>query len=208
MKTSLERYLANPCRESSLPHWKACGIQVPENMLILHEEDFHPSLLADYIDERYFRLKHDLACIESPELPQRFSLRNASFEEFSAHIHDCYDTIRLPSDELQRFISHTVYDPALWLAVQSNETGAIIASGIGTLDRNAREGTLEWIQVSEEYRGMGLGKFVVTALLHRMKPLASFATVSGQCDNRTNPERLYRSCGFWGSDIWHILRRK
>jgi len=40
-----------------------------------------------------------------------------------------------------------------------------------------------------------------------MKNLAKFATVSGQCENLTNPEALYRRCGFKGNDVWHILRQ-
>lgn len=34
---------------------------------------------------------------------------------------------------------------------------------------------------------------------------ADFATVSGKVNNITNPERVYRKCGFEGNDIWHVL---
>jgi hypothetical protein len=34
---------------------------------------------------------------------------------------------------------------------------------------------------------------------------ADFVTVSGRVDNRTNPERLYRRCGFEGNDVWCVL---
>ena len=41
-----------------------------------------------------------------------------------------------------------------------------------------------------------------------MKGIADFATVSGKVDNETNPEALYRKCGFVGNDVWHILHKK
>ena len=66
---------------------------------------------------------------------------------------------------------------------------------------------LEWIQVSQRHRGKGLGRYVVSELLRRLKSKAGFATVSGQCNNATNPEMLYRKCGFSGNDVWHILRK-
>ena len=37
---------------------------------------------------------------------------------------------------------------------------------------------------------------------------AKFNTVYGQCNNSTNPEAMYRKCGFTGSDIWHVLRKR
>ena len=41
-----------------------------------------------------------------------------------------------------------------------------------------------------------------------MKENAEFATVSGECDNSTNPEGVYRKCGFEGSNIWHIISKQ
>ena len=37
---------------------------------------------------------------------------------------------------------------------------------------------------------------------------AKFATVSGKIRDPSDPERLYRKCGFVGTDIWHILTPK
>ena len=62
--------------------------------------------------------------------------------------------------------------------------------------------------MSEKYRGKGIGKFIVNELLQRMKDKASFVTVSGQVNNSTNPQALYRKCGFEGNDIWHIMHKK
>lgn len=87
------------------------------------------------------------------------------------------------------------------------KTYHLVGCGIADFDREAKEGILEWIQVLPEYRGKKIGKMIVNELLFRMKN-ADFATVSGKINNRTNPERLYRSCGFVGNDIWHVLTKK
>ena len=65
---------------------------------------------------------------------------------------------------------------------------------------------LEWIQVSKEHRERHLGTYIVKELLWRMKDIADFVTVSGKCNNPSNPEALYRRCGFVGTDVWHILK--
>lgn len=103
---------------------------------------------------------------------------------------------------------HSVYCPDLWLAVRDDRTGRVAASGIGELDSEIGEGVLEWIQVSDYCRKMGIGSCVVQELLLLMKKRANFATISGRCNNFTHPEALYRKCGFEGNDIWHILRKR
>ena len=109
---------------------------------------------------------------------------------------------------MSQYLLRPVYDAALWLTVKDDQTGAIAATGIAELDREIGEGVLEWIQVSKGYRGKGLGSFIVSELLWRMKDKTDFVTVSGQCNNPTNPEKLYRKCGFTGNDTWHILRER
>ena len=61
------------------------------------------------------------------------------------------------------------------------------------------------MQVLPQKRGRGLGKAIVNELLIRLKSKAKFVTVSGQIDNKTNPEALYRKCGFKGDDIWCVI---
>jgi len=202
-----EQYLTDPCAAASIPYWKAKSITIPEGMLILHGAEFDTEKYAEYVDEPYFRLKHDLQGLSAPVLPDCFSTCPATPEDFALHINKCYNGIGVSAEELRRYAERPVYHPALWLAVKADRTGEIVASGIAELDREIGEGVLEWIQVSKEYRGCGLGSFVVSELLWRMKNLAKFATVSGQCENLTNPETLYRRCGFKGNDVWHILRK-
>ena len=201
-----EEYLADPCGAASVPYWKTGAVIIPQGMVILHHREYVES--PTYADEPYFRLRHDLQDLTMPVLPRGYSLCKAAPVAFAAHINGCYDGLGVTEGELAGYTTRPVYDAALWLAVRYDRTGEIVATGIGELDRTVGEGILEWIQVSPNHRGKGLGSYLVSELLRRMKEKADFATVSGQCNNSANPERLYRRCGFVGNDIWHILRKK
>ena len=203
-----EQYRADPCKAASIPYWKAKSITVPDGMKILHQDEYDSAEYQNYIDEPYFRLIHDLKGLSKPVLPQGYSLCTAPLSEYAAHINSCYDGIGITEAELRSYTTRPVYDAALWLAVKDNQTGTIVATGIAELDREIGEGVLEWIQVSESYRGKGLGRYFVSELLWRLKGKADFVTVSGQCSNAANPEKLYRKCCFTGANVWHILRKR
>ena len=205
---SREQYLADPCKAASIPYWKAKTITIPDGMLILHQDEFIETEHQQYIDEPYFRLKHDMKDLSAPILPQGYSLCSVALHDFAAHINSCYDGIGITVEELQSYTSHPVYDETLWVAIKDTQSKEIVATGIAELDRESGEGILEWIQVSAQYRKCGLGQYIVSELLWRMRNSAKFATVSGQYHNPTKPEALYRKCGFSGNDIWHILRKK
>lgn len=177
-------------------------------MRIVHDIDFDESLLRDYYGEPYFRLIHTLHNITDFALPNSFPFCSASIDEFVEHINSCYGNLCASAEELQRYTMHPVYCQDLWIAIKDDRSGMSAASGIGELDRKVGEGVLEWIQVSNNHRGKGLGSCMVQELLRRMKSRADFVTVSGQCNNPANPEALYRKCGFVGNDIWHIMRKK
>lgn len=205
---SKEQYLSDPCRASSIPYWKAKSIEIPDGMEILHQEDNPETAYQPYIDTSYFRLRHDLHGLSAAVMPHGYMLCEATLGDYAAHINSCYTGIGITEAELRLYTTRPVYDAALWLAVKDGQTDRIVATGIAELDRDIGEGVLEWIQVSDPHRGHGLGTYIVSELLWRMKDKAQFATVSGQCQNHTNPERLYRRCGFTGSDVWHILRKR
>lgn len=183
-------------------------MEVPEQMRILHDRQFSGECLRDYVDEPYFRLHHDLKMLHSAILPDGFRLWEAAPAEYAAHINQCYLGASMTEEEIKSYFQHSVYLPELWIAVQECESQKIVATGIAELDAQVGEGILEWIQVSSTHRGRGLGTYVVTELLNRMAPKAQFATVSGQINNPSKPENLYRRCGFQGSDVWHILRKR
>jgi len=202
-----EEYLKNPCRASSLPFHKMKNMKLPENMAVVHHEDFDEEKYRDYSDERYFRLIHYLNNAEMPKLPDGFSECSAQVGEFTGHINKCYHDIRVNESQMKKYTESDVYDGELWLAVKEKNTGEIIATGIAEVDRDAGEGAIEWVQVSREYRRKGLGEYIVKHLLYLMKGKADFVTVSGKCDSLYQPEKLYRKCGFKGNDVWHILRK-
>lgn len=202
-----EQYLRDPCGNTSIPYWKAKSIVVPEGMIIVHSSAYQQEAYSSYVDERYFRLYHDLRNLTEPSLPVGFSVHKAELSVFAAHINRCYTGIGITEAELRSYTERATYNESLWLAVQDDQTGKIVATAIGELDAEVGEGVLEWIQVSKDYRGQRLGSYLVSELLWRMKDLADFATVSGQCNNPYHPERLYRKCGFTGNDVWHILRK-
>ena len=203
-----EQYLTNPCKAASIPYWKAKSITIPDSMIILHQDEYDDGENQRFVDEPYFRLIHNLKSLAEPVLPQGYSLCTATLSKYAAHICSCYDSIGITEEELRGYTLRPVYDAALWLSVKDDQTGIIVATGIAELDREIGEGMLEWIQVSKSNRGCGLGSYIVSELLWRMKDKADFVTVSGQCNNTTNPEKLYRKCGFTGNDVWHILRKR
>jgi GNAT superfamily N-acetyltransferase len=178
-------------------------------MLILREDFFHPSLLAEYADEPYFKLIHRMNGLQKPELPAGFRPIDAGAEAFSRHIRECYGGGPDASEaEFARLFSPE--NAALRVALADEKTGKIAASGIADFDAAIREGTLEWIQVSPEYRRAGLGFYTVRELLWRLASAenARFVTVSGRLNSGSNPLVLYKKCGFGDEVIWHILTKK
>lgn len=200
-----QAYLAAPCRASSIPYWKSKQVVIPDGMLILHHDDWLRTDTSACTDEPYFRLIHDLSSIDTPKLPSGYTLCAADMAAYAGHISQCSPGLRMTAAELEAYQRRAVYCADLWIAVRHDATGQIVASGIAELDREIVEGALEWIQVSSAHRGAGLGTFIVQELLRRLRDRADFVTVSGRCDHPDRPERLYRKCGFSGSDIWHIL---
>ena len=176
-------------------------------MLVIRDDVFYGYDYPEYDDTSYFKLVHDMNHSEKPVLEEGYMLVPKGPADFAEHIHECYGD-GISAEELMAYIGHPVYDPELWIAVADQGTGEIVASGIAELDTGIGEGALEWIQVSPEYRRQGLGRFVVSELLWRMKGKASFVTVSGKHDSESCPLALYEACGFGGIVIWHVLTRR
>ncbi|MBQ7358476.1 MAG: GNAT family N-acetyltransferase [Lachnospiraceae bacterium] len=202
-----EFYLENPCKASSLPFWKTNLVKIPDNMKVLLENDLQSIGVRGYFDERFFKLIHRMNDIEKPVLDNRYEMVCCEVSEYAKHIAGCYSDIGISTEALLDYQTHTVYDENLWIAVTEHGQNTIIASGIAEVDTGIKEGILEWIQVSPEYRGKGLGIFIVRELLWRMKDKADFVMVSGKVDNPTNPRDLYKACGFCGEEIWHVMRK-
>ncbi|MFQ9872751.1 MAG: GNAT family N-acetyltransferase [Oscillospiraceae bacterium] len=99
-----------------------------------------------------------------------------------------------------------VYRPCLWIMMEEKASGDCVGCAMALYDSEAREVSLEWVQVLPEYRYRQIGKAMVCRVLSSMRGTARFATVSGKLNSSCNPQALYRSCGFSGDDVWHILR--
>ena len=208
MPMDKETYLSDPCGASSLAFWKTNSIPIPDDLLILREND--PRLAAarlQYADTPYFKLIHPMNHIVRPTLPDGFRFIGPNAEAISDHIASCYVQEGLSPAQLEEYRLHPTYSPDLWLAIECEETGEIVASGIAELDTSIREGILEWIQVSPQHRRAGWGRRIVCELLSLMQDRAHFVTVSGKQDDPSDPRALYESCGFGGGVIWHILTR-
>lgn len=111
--------------------------------------------------------------------------------------------IRVSEDSVKRWMDTEVYCPELWIGAISG--GNLIGSIICDFDREVGEAVIEWLQVLPEYRSRGIASALLGRALRTMSSFADFATVSGECDNITNPESVYRKCGFEGNDIWHVM---
>ena len=198
---TIEEYIKDPCKASSLPYWKTISYQIPNNIKVELEKYNKESNEAC---EKYFKVIHYLDNIKTSVLPIDFILTSISIEEYVSHINSCYDEIRISVEELKEYQNHRVYDEALWIAIKDIRNNKIVATGIGEMDSLVKEGILEWIQVSKEYRRQGFGKHIVNELLFRMKDKAKFVTVSGKLSNKTNPLALYENCGFVNKQIWNV----
>lgn len=206
---SLQAYLSDPCAAASIPYWKQKTISLPLNMKIVHERDYNSEVFPDYTDEPYFRLYHDLKNIAEPDLNEAVTISVSSdTDDFVRLINASYTDLSVTREQLDGYRKTPVYCPDLWILLKEKSTGTVLAGGIADYDSEAGELILEWIQVHPEHRGCGYGQLIVNTLLAKMQGKAKFATVSGKVNNPTDPERLYRKCGFTGDDVWHILTKK
>lgn len=180
--------------------------------LIVHDDYFKQSDTRQFSQIKpFFRIKSNYPDVFRYTLPDDFYIKEADpiteCEEMSELIKRCYKDLHPGPETVRRWSDQPVYDQSLWIWIMDKNKKAPAALGIAELDNGVPEGSLEWIQVLPEYQGKGLGKVLVLELLHRLREKASFTTVSGEVDNQTDPEGLYRSCGFAGHDVWWLLRK-
>ncbi|MBQ3849127.1 MAG: GNAT family N-acetyltransferase [Clostridia bacterium] len=200
-----EQYLSNPCKASSLPFWKTNLISLPPSMSVVRD-DLFPGLREGSFDTLYFKLLHRLNALSPYTLPNGFSFTSVDEHSMAAHISHCYEEESVSVEELKQYKKRNVYSPDLWIGLKENDSGKLVATGIAEFDQEIKEGVLEWIQVSPDFRRRGLGRFVVNELLIRLVNRADFVTVSGRMNNPNNPYALYLNCGFETPVIWHVVR--
>ena len=156
----------------------------------------------------YFRLLHQG---DSPEYkcPAGFVYQDVNPETeidiVASFIQACYQNMAVDSRTVNGWLNHPVFAPDLWVWVMDESTGQPAGLGIAELDWRVPEASLEWIQVLPRYQKQGLGTAIVSELLRRIPEEAMFTTVAGKADSVAQPEKLYRGCGFSGSDVWWLL---
>lgn len=188
-------------------------IMEKSSLMVIHDDYVRQIETTDAyrVKKPFFSLRHDHEDISAYSMPKGFYIKEARPEGESGQISDlikrCYKDLKPSPETVRSWALHKTFDPTLWIWIMDHEKGTPAALGIAELDPKVPEGALEWIQVLPEYQGSGFGKILVLELLNRIKGKAKFTTVSGEVDNETNPERLYRSCGFMGNDTWWLLRR-
>ena len=160
--------------------------------------------------EAYFRLRHDLSSASEAVLPPGFRFVDVCIEsEASAvagFLAQCYEDVALSAADVRGWSQLPVYAPDLTFWIVDAVRDRPVALGVSHFDALVPEVSLEWIQVHPHYRRRGLGAALVQETQARAHGRAAFATVSGAAHNATNPEALYRRCGFSGSDMWFVLR--
>lgn len=202
----LKEYIKNPCRSSSLPYWKQQNVRVPDNIKIVHNDEYNVADFNGYIDEPYFRLYHDLQSVQQIERNDIdiVVVTDDLIDTVIDIINKSYSDLSVTKEQMESYRKTSVFCPDLWVLLK-DKLGNYVGCGIGDYDKEANEMILEWIQVIPSCRGRGYGQCIINGLLSRVQGQAKFATVSGKVNNATNPEKLYRKCGFTGNDIWHIL---
>lgn len=205
-----DEYILNHVKSSSLSYWKTNEIRVPKNMKVVNEYDFTDDLLEKYNFELYFKLIYytKKSFKHKYELPKNIVFKNISINEFSEHINNCYDNEGVTVEELSTYMHRPVYDDSLWICLYDIVKNKIVATGIAEFDNEVKEGYLEWVQVSKEYRKKGFGEIIVYELLNRLNEKCDFVTVSGKINSDSKPENLYKKCGFKDRVIWYVLSEK
>lgn len=157
--------------------------------------------------ERYFKLVHRLVAVPDGHLPPEATMRELTAEDadaISALIAASYESIHATPEEIRSWVDRPVHDPYLWLGAFVGE--ALVGAVIADRDHEVGEVSLDWVQVHPHWHRRGIGRALVCEALRRSRLGSDFATVSGDVENETGPEYLYRTCGFEGDVVWHIYR--
>ena len=185
--------------------------QTDLDLALIHQDHLRGFPSARFATRQpYFRLiRIQSESDVKASIPSGFRFREVNIRQETGKVSDligqCYEDLHPTIETVMGWARHPTFDPSLWVWVLDNAKGIPVGLGIAEIDNNIQEGSLEWIQVLPQYRGMGIGKSIVRELLARLGTQVKFTTVAGQADNTTNPEALYRSCGFKGSDIWWMF---
>ncbi len=103
-------YLLDPCGASSFPFWKTNSISIPDDLLILREDDPRLDTAAQqYVDTPYFKLIHTMQGIGETTLPSGLRFVRPSAQALLEHIAACYDEERASEEELLNYRRHVTF---------------------------------------------------------------------------------------------------
>ena len=107
------------------------------------------------------------------------------------------------------------------MAVQESIKEALEANGVEYMgEASLKESVIKWLSNSAnkayfnaiikdefptEFGGDDVDKIIEKLESYTQDKLL---VVMNKIFNPTNPEALYRKCGFTGSDVWHVLRKR
>lgn len=134
---------------------------------MVHEKDYK----GGEPGEAYFRCLHDLKDLNTVKIPKGYVVETLNIleaqvqKDLSDFIKKCYSLEKLPVSQIQAMIGSKHFDGDLWLKISTIE-GEMVATGISEIDRQIKEGMLEWFQVLPAYRKKGLGKILLRATLN------------------------------------------
>lgn len=203
----IKDYLKDPCGTIGLPYWKYIKSKLNSNIIIVHDRSLSKEKLQLRSPNKILRLVHNLENLEEIEIAGFYVREVDTSRELDLVvdiINSSYDDISVDKDEVLAFTREPVFHKCLWQFVIDKVSNEPVALGIGDFHFGLMEGSLEWIQVLPQYRNIGIGKMLVMELLKNLHNKGNFATVSFQSTNNSIPEKLYRSCGFVGDDLYHI----
>jgi ribosomal protein S18 acetylase RimI-like enzyme len=183
------------------------------SLVLIHQDHIDQFPTDQFSDKKaYFRLickpqgEGDKGSVSGDFIFQGVDLRK-EISDVAGFIDTCYPNIK-PTDETVRgWLSHPTFDSELWFWVLDKENKNPVGLGIAEVDEGINEGSIEWVQVHPAFRGRGIGELMVKELIVRLSGKVEFITVAGEVGNETNPEALYRRCGFQGDDIWWMLTK-
>ena len=99
--------------------------------------------------------------VEKQIISDEFILAKSSIDDFVNQINSSHEDEVLTVSELESYKKKPVYDEELRICLYDKKNDAIVATGIAEFDDEIKEGYLDWIQVSEQYRRKCLGKAIV-----------------------------------------------
>lgn len=169
------------------------------------------------IDRQFLTMSRSLKdIIPSSQLPPGFSLYeitsnsnlSAWVDMFNQSFIDHWNHHELTVKTFKHWLKDTNYNPALNIVALSpdRQYAAFCYAQINEQENKLsgrKEGWIQWLGTSRNFRKLGLGKAILLEGLHRLQ-LAGMETVklAVDADSLTGANRLYKSVGFRPVENW------